>query len=113
MSIFNQKVEFTFDPFIEHDLDCEVRLVIRDNQNGKFSKIIELKPYERVNYYLTDLGDHNDFKYKYQIKYQNKWVDETNYEYLLPEQITDDGIKYIAYPNNQSSKLVGCISSYQ
>lgn len=83
-----------------------VRLIIYDNDTEKFivkEVIEENQEYEVEQNLFTGNWD---FKYKYQVKRDGRWVDFGKYTRILPEKLTEDGIKYLFYPNESSEKLV-------
>jgi hypothetical protein len=80
--------------------------VIYDNHTNHFALKKELLPGEEYCLSLEDLSEHLDYKYKIQSKSGNEWVDIVPYARLLPESITDDGIKYLFYPRTGANKLV-------
>ncbi len=95
-----------FFPWNEHNLDCEVRLAIRDDKNSSFSHLVELKPKDIYQLSLSELESHMQYRYKYQVKENDIWVDKIKYKPLTPEQQTEEGIKYLLYPNRKSSHLI-------
>lgn len=95
-----------FFPWNEHNLDCEVRLVIRNDKSGDFSHLVPLKAREIYQIPFSELENHMQYRYKYQVKGNNRWIDKIKYRRLLPEQRTDEGIKYVLYPNRESSHLI-------
>ncbi|KZE64087.1 hypothetical protein AWM68_13350 [Fictibacillus phosphorivorans] len=97
---------YVFNPFEELELESNTRLVIYDNEEEKFAFIKELAPKEKATVPLTSLQEHLNYKYKYQVKSENKWIDYGKYKKLLPESKTDKGIKYLFYKSEGSDQLV-------
>lgn len=97
---------FTFKPFEERGLDGQVRLVIYDNEKSDFAVIEKINPKETIDISYDKLDKHMNYKFKYQTLDEGKWKDEGKYSRLLPESITDEGIKYLLFPNEESNKLV-------
>lgn len=92
-------------PF-EHDITEDVRLVVYDNDTSTF--IVKEIIKSGDSFELDEKLFHGswDYKYKFQILREGKWVDHGRYTRILPEKISEDGIKYLLYPNQKSEKLL-------
>lgn len=90
----------------EHDITEDVRLVVYDNDTSTFIVKEIIKSGDSLE--LDEKLFHGswDYKYKFQILREDKWVDHGRYTRILPEQISEDGIKYLLYPNQESEKLL-------
>lgn len=99
-------LEVVFDPSKDKIEEIEIRLIIYDVENLKFlcKEIISSK--EKFTVFVDTKNNSNNLKYKYQKKVNQKWIDITQYKYLLPEKKHHTGLKYILYENNRSDKLV-------
>jgi accessory secretory protein Asp2 len=102
----NLQKSFTFSPLKERGIEENVRLIIYNNETGEFSVRKEIPPKGEVSVSFEELDSHLNYKFKYQLKREGKWVDEGKYTRLLPESITDEGIKYLLYENKESDKLI-------
>lgn len=90
----------------KHGINEDVRLIVYDNDTSQFivKEIIKVDETLELNEKLF-YGSW-DYKYKFQILREGKWIDHGRYTRILPEQITEEGIKYLLYPNQESEKLV-------
>lgn len=90
----------------EYNINEDVRLIVYDNDTSQFIVKEIIKSDETLE--LNEKLFHGswDYKYKFQILREGKWIDHGRYTRILPEQITKDGIKYLLYPNQESEKLV-------
>ncbi|WP_411843714.1 hypothetical protein [Salinicoccus sp. HZC-1] len=90
----------------EHDITEDVRLVVYDNDTSTFIVKEIIKSGDSLE--LDEKLFHGswDYKYKFQILREDKWVDHGRYTRILPEKISEDGIKYLLYPNQESEKLL-------
>ncbi|RHW37251.1 hypothetical protein D1B31_15905 [Neobacillus notoginsengisoli] len=102
----NYSRAFTFNPLFDRGLNEEVRLVIYDNEKSEFAIIQKIPKEASWTVPYDQLDTHLNYKFKYQILNNGKWVDEGKYTRLLPESKTDEGIKYLLYPYEGSDKLV-------
>jgi accessory secretory protein Asp2 len=105
---FKSLNHFLFNPYKEHRIESPVRLVIYNNKKEKFDLLHVLDIEEAYSLSLGELESHLDYKYKYQIMDESskRWVDHIKYARLLPEAQTEEGIKYLFYPNRNSDKLI-------
>ncbi|RDW22214.1 hypothetical protein CWR48_00470 [Oceanobacillus arenosus] len=102
---FSQEEILTFNPYKDHNLDVEVRLVLKDIVKNEFSHLIVIKPRKSVQIKVKELDNHLLYKYKYQIKSGNKWQDHIMYQNIIEENETDEGIKYLFFPGNRKTNL--------
>ncbi|WP_087973578.1 accessory Sec system protein Asp2 [Oceanobacillus rekensis] len=100
----SQSIKFTFNPFQDHGLDTEVRLVLKDTVKDEFIYLEVIKPKETFKIDEKKLDHHLLYKYKYQVKIDKKWADKTRYQNIVNEQQTPDGIKYIYFPGVERKK---------
>ncbi|MBH0005393.1 hypothetical protein [Psychrobacter sp. SWN149] len=109
--------EFTFNPYLEKELDEKVRLVIHDNVKNEFSLLKILESREVFVLKHDELESHYNYKYKYQkLDLDTKrWTDlGDGYRYLIPEIADESGLKYAFYPSqNPSNYLVVCFQAIQ
>ncbi|WP_130860473.1 hypothetical protein [Gracilibacillus phocaeensis] len=88
------------------DIQERAKLIIYDE---KYKKVFLEKEIEQGDTYSIDestLDEHLKYIYKYQIIENDNWVDKTSFKALRFEKITDKGIKYILYPEQQSDFLI-------
>lgn len=90
----------------EENINEDVRLIVYDNDTSKFIVKEIIKQGDILELDEQMFKGNWDYKYKYQILREGKWVDHGKYTRILPEQITESGIKYLLYPNAESDKLV-------
>lgn len=90
----------------KYDINEDVRLIVYDNDTGQFIVKEIIKVGETLELNEKIFQGNWDYKYKFQILREGKWVDHGRYTRILPEKITEDGIKYLLYPNQESEKLV-------
>lgn len=90
----------------EHDITEDVRLVVYDNDTSTFIVKEIIKSGDSLELDENLFHGSWDYKYKFQILREDKWVDHGRYTRILPEQISEDGIKYLLYPNQESEKLL-------
>lgn len=90
----------------KYDINEDVRLIVYDNDTGQFIVKEIIKAGETLELNEKIFQGNWDYKYKFQILREGKWVDHGRYTRILPEKITEDGIKYLLYPNQESEKLV-------
>lgn len=98
---------FLFDPYSERGFEEPVRLVIKNFDTVEFFKlkILDVRETFRVEY--DQFSSHWNYKYKYQIKNEEgKWEDTSYYKWLMPEKISEDGIKYLYYGVPESEYLI-------
>lgn len=90
----------------DQTIEEDARLIVYDNDSNQFivKEIIEQGDTYEIPEELF-VGNW-DFKYKYQKLREGKWVDHGRYTRILPEKVTEDGIKYLLYPNSDSEKLI-------
>lgn len=102
----NLKRNFEFNPFKERGIEEQVRLVIYNNETSEFSIKREIAPKGQLNISYDELENHLNYRFKYQIKKDGRWGDIDKYTRLIPESITEEGIKYLLYKNPESKKLI-------
>lgn len=90
----------------EQNINEDVRLIVYDNDTSRFIVKEIIKSGEALELDEKLFHGNWDYKYKFQILREDKWVDHGRYTRILPEQISEDGIKYLLYPNQESEKLV-------
>lgn len=90
----------------EYDINEDVRLIVYDNDTSQFIVKEIIKAGETLELNEKIFYGNWDYKYKLQVLRESKWVDHGRYTRILPEQISEDGIKYLLYPNQESEKLV-------
>lgn len=104
MSINDIKLEFS--PFEEHNINYPVRLVIKNEVTKEFTHIKVLKEKEAYKLDKNKLDTHLLYRYKYQVKEKDKWVDHIEYNSIIQERENSKGIKYMYFPNDQSDFLI-------
>src|SRR5699024_9323205 len=101
-----------FNPFKDYGINERSRLIIKDKVKNTYAL---KKPLEtRESYSLDPLKftPYWNFRYKYQVRGldsktgKERWVDKTNYKILYPEQINEDGMKYLLFEEPSSDKLL-------
>lgn len=90
----------------KHGINEDVRLIVYDNDTSQFIVKEIIKVDETLELNEKWFYGSWDYKYKFQILREGKWIDYGRYIRILPEQITEEGIKYLLYPNQESEKLV-------
>jgi accessory secretory protein Asp2 len=95
-----------FRPLQDYGIDEPTRLVVHDNRAGRYLLKKELQAGEEYGLSFADLAEHLDYKFKIQTKSGRQWIDREKYARVLPEGVSDDGIKYLFYPHKGSRKLV-------
>lgn len=103
--MMNKKIIFS--PYEEHNIEQEVRLVLYDDIKSEFSHIIIIKAKETHMLDIADLDIHLQYRFKYQIKVNNKWTDHINYKPVKVEYVTEEGIKYQIFPQDSKYLIVG------
>jgi len=103
-----RNIKLTFNPFKEHQISTNVRLVIRDDIKEEFHIIKEVQAKEIIYLNTTDFDSHDYYRYKYQIKDEEngKWVDHTSYNSIVEEQTSDENIKYLYFHHYDSPLLI-------
>lgn len=107
---------YKFYPYAEIKVNESVRLAIYDNQKEIFIHFEVIKPFDKYYINYSDLADHFDLKYKYQIlDDDNKWKDHhVGYRALIPERVDETGLKYAFYPSRNTTKhLIVCFQAIQ
>ncbi|WP_226618611.1 heparinase II/III family protein [Cytobacillus firmus] len=100
-----EKLRFKFNPLKELNLNESVRLVIQDWKAEQFHTVQVLEPKEQITLDEDDFDQHLYYRFKYQVKRDEKWEDFTRYK-NLPERETEDGIKYLYYHYPNSPGLI-------
>ncbi|MEK4554892.1 hypothetical protein [Jeotgalicoccus sp. FSL K6-3177] len=101
-----------FDPFDEYNINEKSRLIIRDKVNNIYTlkKVIEKKG--KYNLDISKYSPYWNFRYKYQVRGldnktgEERWVDQSKYKVLYPEQINENGMKYLLFEEPKSDKLL-------
>lgn len=85
----------------------QARVVLYDNQKSCFVRKEIVSANQILELRLDTLDEHLDYKYKIQsLDSHSKWIDSVPYERVIQEQTSDDGIKYMFFPNPGSNRLV-------
>ncbi len=85
----------------------QARVVVYDNQKSCFVRKEIVEENQNLEIRLDALDEHLDYKYKIQsLDQHGKWIDLVPYEWVIQEQTSDDGIKYMFFPSPGSNRLV-------
>ncbi|MEN8701820.1 hypothetical protein [Bacillus infantis] len=101
-----EKNNFEFAPHEEAGVQEEIRFVLKDFRRGEFALLKVLEPGERLTLSREELGGHLNYKYKYQTRSEGKWADITKYQYLPMEAVSEEGLKYIYFHEENSPFLI-------
>ncbi len=96
---------YKFNP-LELGLNEKVRLVIHDNEKKNFSHIVELDQGEKIEMPYSDFAPTYNFKSKYQVLIDGKWVDKVKYAFIRDEIVDDNQLKYLYFPQQDSRYLI-------
>ena len=96
----------TICPLSEYGIQEATQLVVQNNQNKKLSVIQELSPGSSYILRYTELDPHLDYSFKIQVKRDGQWIDHRDYERVISELVSPEGIKYLLYPDQSSQYLV-------
>lgn len=104
--MLNENLKVHYSPYKEHGIEFPTRLVFKNEVTKEFTHFIYLNEREEYELNVDELDSHLLYRYKYQKKTDNKWVDFIPYKPLIDERKDENGIKYIYFPNNSNNYLV-------
>jgi accessory secretory protein Asp2 len=97
---------FRIKPLQDFGIDEPARVVLYDIPADRFSLTREVQAGEDCCFSFDELEAHWNYKFKIQTLSDGQWVDRSTYAWLLPEAVTEEGLKYLFYPYKGSDKLV-------
>lgn len=98
--------EFEFNPTKEIGEIKEYRLVIYDTISEAFSHKIIVPVGESIILNQDNFDEHLFYKYKYQVKSDDNWIDISKYQNLSIEKVDENGLKYMYYHQPNSPYLI-------
>lgn len=103
----------TICPLSDYGIQEATQLVILNSQSKKVSVIQELSPGASYVIRYTELDPHLNYSFKIQVMRDGQWIDHRDYERVISESVSPEGIKYQFYPDPSSRYLVVIFQAIQ